>query len=415
MVTDTAEGDEFTFILSGLLLFCICEYFYELFSVVIVGRITTSERAESMHPHFFQTLIRHYFDIQAVIAFVRSRLPQPLFIIFAILINDVLLAYPSILTRRVKATFTSSTVPNAAYYIHTALGLTVFVGLAAALAACLSSVATLDKAFMYAAVQCIISAVPLAYDIARLGTFLACKTCKASSATLLRVGFITGLAKSALQLGLAISMPFVLAHCRVVTLTPVFVIYSTLPQLYMCIISLLKTVREYTRFTRALRLFAAFPAPTPEELSDAMCSICYDALTIDSTGEHQPIRLPCGHIFHLHCMRSWAARSRICPVCRARYTAQRTNRDAGHGRRQEPAAARIVEPGHVQTVAHGPGSDQQTGQTRPGPHIVWLPVALPEPGPDGEQDPAALRAAYMEAARRVCVRQEALSHAHGNT
>ena len=28
-------------------------------------------------------------------------------------------------------------------------------------------------------------------------------------------------------------------------------------------------------------------------------------------------KLPCGHFFHVHCLRSWLERQQTCPTCRA--------------------------------------------------------------------------------------------------
>lgn len=28
-------------------------------------------------------------------------------------------------------------------------------------------------------------------------------------------------------------------------------------------------------------------------------------------------KLPCGHLFHVHCLRSWLERQHTCPTCRA--------------------------------------------------------------------------------------------------
>uniref|UniRef100_A0A2C9VBP1 RING-type E3 ubiquitin transferase n=1 Tax=Manihot esculenta TaxID=3983 RepID=A0A2C9VBP1_MANES len=55
-----------------------------------------------------------------------------------------------------------------------------------------------------------------------------------------------------------------------------------------------------------------FPDATPEELnaSDATCIICREEMTTAK-------RLNCGHLFHVHCLRSWLERQHTCPTCRA--------------------------------------------------------------------------------------------------
>ncbi|KAL0363888.1 UNVERIFIED_CONTAM: ERAD-associated E3 ubiquitin-protein ligase HRD1B [Sesamum angustifolium] len=55
-----------------------------------------------------------------------------------------------------------------------------------------------------------------------------------------------------------------------------------------------------------------FPDATPEELnaSDATCIICREEMTVAK-------KLSCGHLFHVHCLRSWLERQNTCPTCRA--------------------------------------------------------------------------------------------------
>ncbi|XP_044477822.1 ERAD-associated E3 ubiquitin-protein ligase HRD1B-like [Mangifera indica] len=55
-----------------------------------------------------------------------------------------------------------------------------------------------------------------------------------------------------------------------------------------------------------------FPDATPEELnaSDSTCIICREEMTTAK-------KLICGHLFHVHCLRSWLERQHTCPTCRA--------------------------------------------------------------------------------------------------
>uniref|UniRef100_A0A0N4ZT94 RING-type E3 ubiquitin transferase n=1 Tax=Parastrongyloides trichosuri TaxID=131310 RepID=A0A0N4ZT94_PARTI len=58
-----------------------------------------------------------------------------------------------------------------------------------------------------------------------------------------------------------------------------------------------------------------FHFATEEELSqmDAVCIICRDEMIITD----RPKKLPCGHIFHTNCLRTWFQFQRTCPTCRA--------------------------------------------------------------------------------------------------
>lgn len=57
-----------------------------------------------------------------------------------------------------------------------------------------------------------------------------------------------------------------------------------------------------------------FPVVNEEELAniDSTCIICREEMTAES----QPKRLPCSHVFHAHCLRSWFQRQQTCPTCR---------------------------------------------------------------------------------------------------
>ncbi|KAK9002570.1 hypothetical protein V6N11_025241 [Hibiscus sabdariffa] len=72
-------------------------------------------------------------------------------------------------------------------------------------------------------------------------------------------------------------------------------------------------VADYMRYRKiASNMNARFPDATPEELiaNDATCIICREEMTTAK-------KLICGHLFHVHCLRSWLERQHTCPTCRA--------------------------------------------------------------------------------------------------
>ncbi|KAJ0015087.1 hypothetical protein Pint_21089 [Pistacia integerrima] len=72
-------------------------------------------------------------------------------------------------------------------------------------------------------------------------------------------------------------------------------------------------VADYVRYRKITsNMNDRFPDATPEELnaSDSTCIICREEMTTAK-------KLICGHLFHVHCLRSWLERQHTCPTCRA--------------------------------------------------------------------------------------------------
>ncbi|KAF0904307.1 hypothetical protein E2562_033276 [Oryza meyeriana var. granulata] len=93
-----------------------------------------------------------------------------------------------------------------------------------------------------------------------------------------------------------------------------------------------------------------FPDATADELnaSDATCIICREEMTTAK-------KLLCGHLFHVHCLRSWLERQHTCPTCRAPILPPDNGRTAArpHG----------VHPGVQPAAGNGtPGSEGATGE-----------------------------------------------------
>jgi E3 ubiquitin-protein ligase synoviolin len=85
-----------------------------------------------------------------------------------------------------------------------------------------------------------------------------------------------------------------------------------LRQIYITLRSFKKRITEIIHYRRATaNMDQRFPDATPEELvrTDAICIVCREEMT---TGK----KLPCGHILHYMCLRSWLERAQQCPTCR---------------------------------------------------------------------------------------------------
>ncbi|KAF7100812.1 hypothetical protein CFC21_102271 [Triticum aestivum] len=72
-------------------------------------------------------------------------------------------------------------------------------------------------------------------------------------------------------------------------------------------------ISDYVRYRKVTsNMNERFPDATPDELdaSDVTCIICREEMTTAK-------KLLCGHLFHVHCLRSWLQRQHTCPTCRA--------------------------------------------------------------------------------------------------
>ncbi|VAI73221.1 unnamed protein product [Triticum turgidum subsp. durum] len=72
-------------------------------------------------------------------------------------------------------------------------------------------------------------------------------------------------------------------------------------------------ISDYIRYRKVTsNMNERFPDATPDELDagDVTCIICREEMTTAK-------KLLCGHLFHVHCLRSWLQRQHTCPTCRA--------------------------------------------------------------------------------------------------
>ncbi|KAL8160230.1 hypothetical protein V2J09_001767 [Rumex salicifolius] len=86
-------------------------------------------------------------------------------------------------------------------------------------------------------------------------------------------------------------------------------------------------VADYIRYRKITsNMNDRFPDATPEELnvSDATCIICREEMTTAK-------KLICGHLFHVHCLRSWLERQHTCPTCRAHVVPSETGASSAVG------------------------------------------------------------------------------------
>jgi E3 ubiquitin-protein ligase synoviolin len=107
--------------------------------------------------------------------------------------------------------------------------------------------------------------------------------------------------------------------------------------LFMTIRSFIKRVHDFVQYRNATRdMNTRYPDATAEELErENTCIVCReemrpwvqpeanDAQAGRRMDERQRAKkLPCGHILHFSCLRSWLERQQVCPTCRRPVLAQ---------------------------------------------------------------------------------------------
>ncbi|CAG5993206.1 unnamed protein product [Menidia menidia] len=157
--------------------------------------------------------------------------------------------------------------------------------------------------------------------------------------------------------------------------------------MYLAMRQFKKAVTDAIMSRRAIRnMNTLYPDATPEDLqaSDNVCIICREEMV---TGAK---KLPCNHIFHSSCLRSWFQRQQTCPTCRMDVLRASNNNQA-----QAPAQAPPPAPPANPPAA--PAANVPPGMLPgfpPGMFPFWGPfpavpppaAAAPAPGaPDAPQ------------------------------
>ncbi|KAJ2825961.1 E3 ubiquitin-protein ligase hrd1 [Coemansia erecta] len=111
-----------------------------------------------------------------------------------------------------------------------------------------------------------------------------------------------------------------------------------LRDLYITVRSFISRCGDWIRYRKAMQnMHGRYPTVSQDELdamSDAACIICREEMTgptqeqadewnrarrsgnVQNMPSDTPKRLPCSHVFHFNCLRSWLERQQSCPTCR---------------------------------------------------------------------------------------------------
>lgn len=152
--------------------------------------------------------------------------------------------------------------------------------------------------------------------------------------------------------------------------------------MYLSMRQFKKAVTDAIMSRRAIRnMNTLYPDATPEDLqaSDNVCIICREEMV---TGAK---KLPCNHIFHSSCLRSWFQRQQTCPTCRMDVLRASTPQAAPAAPAAAPAAPANAPAPANNNVAPGmlPGFP-------PGVFPFWGPFPpVPPPAPPAAAPPGA--------------------------
>ncbi|OAP63585.1 hypothetical protein AYL99_02812 [Fonsecaea erecta] len=122
-----------------------------------------------------------------------------------------------------------------------------------------------------------------------------------------------------------------------------------LRDVFLTMRSFLKRISDFIKYRTATRdMNARYPDATAEDIGrEDVCIICREEMrpyqpAVAQPGQPQPRpnpvaermrpkKLPCGHVLHFSCLRSWLERQQICPTCRANVVRTGGTRGANGG------------------------------------------------------------------------------------
>ncbi|KJZ75683.1 hypothetical protein HIM_04840 [Hirsutella minnesotensis 3608] len=160
--------------------------------------------------------------------------------------------------------------------------------------------------------------------------------------------------------------------------------------LFMTSRDFVKRLHALLRYRRAIQEMNRYADATAEDLAqESTCIICREEMRpwdpVNNPGaidRVRPKKLPCGHILHLGCLKSWLERQQVCPTCRSPVTADRARGSQngtaglriqiGAGARpqaEQPAAGNDVTPGGQGRHQEAPQPEQPRER---GPRIFNL-------------------------------------------
>lgn len=158
--------------------------------------------------------------------------------------------------------------------------------------------------------------------------------------------------------------------------------------------SFIKRLSALMRYKQALRDMNRYPDATAEELGrEDTCIICREEMrpwdpNAGQVERTRPKKLPCGHILHFGCLKSWLERQQVCPTCRSSVVVDQPQRNGQYrprmafhiqpnlpGGQNQPAPQNGQAPGGQDAQLNGQAG--QGGQPQPqGPRAAMRYINL---------------------------------------
>ncbi|KAM0354151.1 hypothetical protein ACHAPU_001186 [Fusarium lateritium] len=171
--------------------------------------------------------------------------------------------------------------------------------------------------------------------------------------------------------------------------------------LFMTARDFVKRLGALMRYRKAIQEMNRYPDATQEELArEDTCIICREEMrpwdpenNPGAMDRIRPKKLPCGHILHLGCLKSWLERQQVCPTCRSPVTLNENARAAQNraaGLRIEIGGGRPADQQPPANPGVAPGQGQQHGGAQPeqrpaGPRIFNIGPLRVGFGANGQQ------------------------------
>ncbi|OCL08424.1 hypothetical protein AOQ84DRAFT_431725 [Glonium stellatum] len=153
--------------------------------------------------------------------------------------------------------------------------------------------------------------------------------------------------------------------------------------LFFTLRSFFKRINDFIQYRNATRdMNARYPDATAEELErESTCIVCREEMrpwtpgaegaqangTARRVDERQrPKKLPCNHILHFSCLRSWLERQQVCPTCRRPVLSEANNPRAPAANQGNPVQQNFFGfGGHQGNQRQGQNAQQGAQPNRP--------------------------------------------------